>query len=397
MAERSREPEGRGRARVGGARARRLRGRRPSTLLPPTREQAPRTRGRQAGHVVGVADLEEEGGAWAGAQRGTPPPPSPPPRPPHQRPALLERPRLALGPQLDGAVPGPGGEAAVGEDGQGADLERGGTEGGWARVRWGRRRCALPTPTARPVSHAHPRCAHAARRAGGARRAPPSIGATRERAGSMRARARRGRGSRPRATEAGTGAAGEWRRRAPPFAHPPRPALLHRPRPPNARAADRVAPPPPQPGRARPPRPPACAAMATAVTDLTPVLASAQSPDAATRHAAEAALEAARAANPPAFLLALAAQLAGEDKPAATRQIAGLILKNALDAPSDAKKVRKRGGAHPARIARRGRRAPRLAAAPPHPASHPPIHRLNWRRSGRRWMRASRPRSGARC
>ena len=79
--------------------------------------------------------------------------------------------------------------------------------------------------------------------------------------------------------------------------------------------------------------------MAAAVPDLTPILSSAQSPDAATRQAAEAALASARAANLAAFLAALAAELAGEGRPPETRQIAGLILKNTLDAPSDAKKV----------------------------------------------------------
>ena len=86
--------------------------------------------------------------------------------------------------------------------------------------------------------------------------------------------------------------------------------------------------------------PPPSAMAVQALPDLTPVLLAAQSPDAASRGAAEAQLEAARAAAPPAFLLALATELAGEAKPAASRQIAGLILKNALDAPSDAKKAR---------------------------------------------------------
>jgi importin subunit beta-1 len=79
---------------------------------------------------------------------------------------------------------------------------------------------------------------------------------------------------------------------------------------------------------------------ATAPLDLTPVLVAAQSPDAGVRQAAEAQLTALRASNPPAFLHALAAELAAEAKPAEARQIAGLILKNALDAPSESKKVR---------------------------------------------------------
>jgi importin subunit beta-1 len=74
--------------------------------------------------------------------------------------------------------------------------------------------------------------------------------------------------------------------------------------------------------------------------DLTPILVAAQSPDAGVRQAAEGQLTALRASNPPAFLHALAAELAAEAKPAEARQIAGLILKNALDAPSESKKVK---------------------------------------------------------
>ena len=74
--------------------------------------------------------------------------------------------------------------------------------------------------------------------------------------------------------------------------------------------------------------------------DLTPILVAAQSPDAGVRQAAEGQLTALRASNPPAFLYALAAELAAEAKPPEARQIAGLILKNALDAPSESKKVR---------------------------------------------------------
>lgn len=87
----------------------------------------------------------------------------------------------------------------------------------------------------------------------------------------------------------------------------------------------------------------AAAAMSTTL-DLTPILVAAQSPDAGVRQAAESQLTALRSANPPAFLLGLASELAAEAKPAEARQIAGLILKNALDAPSDAKKVRQGRG-----------------------------------------------------
>lgn len=80
--------------------------------------------------------------------------------------------------------------------------------------------------------------------------------------------------------------------------------------------------------------------MAAPLPDLTAVLVSAQSPDAGIRQQAEAALEHLRATQPAAYLAALAAELGGENKPAEARQIAGLILKNALDAPSEVKKVR---------------------------------------------------------
>lgn len=79
--------------------------------------------------------------------------------------------------------------------------------------------------------------------------------------------------------------------------------------------------------------------MAAPLPDLTAVLVSAQSPDASVRQQAEAALEHLRATQPAAYLAALAAELGGESKPAEARQIAGLILKNALDAPSEVKKV----------------------------------------------------------
>lgn len=87
--------------------------------------------------------------------------------------------------------------------------------------------------------------------------------------------------------------------------------------------------------------------MAQPLPELTNVLVSAQSPDAAVRQQAEQALEHLKQSQPAAYLAALAAELGGEQKPAEARQIAGLILKNALDAPSAVQKVkqwRKRGG-----------------------------------------------------
>lgn len=81
-------------------------------------------------------------------------------------------------------------------------------------------------------------------------------------------------------------------------------------------------------------------AMAQPLPELTNVLVSAQSPDAAVRQQAEQALEHLKSSQPAAYLAALAAELGGEQKPAEARQIAGLILKNALDAPSAVQKVR---------------------------------------------------------
>jgi importin subunit beta-1 len=80
--------------------------------------------------------------------------------------------------------------------------------------------------------------------------------------------------------------------------------------------------------------------MAQPLPELTNVLVSAQSPDAAVRQQAEQALEHLKSSQPAAYLAALAAELGGEQKPAEARQIAGLILKNALDAPSAVQKVR---------------------------------------------------------
>ena len=86
-------------------------------------------------------------------------------------------------------------------------------------------------------------------------------------------------------------------------------------------------------------------AMAQPLPELTNVLVSAQSPDALTAlggevFSAEQALEHLKSSQPAAYLAALAAELGGEQKPAEARQIAGLILKNALDAPSAVQKVR---------------------------------------------------------
>jgi importin subunit beta-1 len=78
--------------------------------------------------------------------------------------------------------------------------------------------------------------------------------------------------------------------------------------------------------------------MASAV-DLTPVLQNAQSADASARQQAELQLQQFQQQNYAAYLVSLATELNKEQANAATRQISGVILKNSLDAPSDARKV----------------------------------------------------------
>ena len=75
--------------------------------------------------------------------------------------------------------------------------------------------------------------------------------------------------------------------------------------------------------------------------DITPLLEHAQSPDAALRNQAEQQLKQLEEQNAVAYLTALASELASSHKPAGARQIAGLILKNALDAPDEKKKARR--------------------------------------------------------
>lgn len=76
-----------------------------------------------------------------------------------------------------------------------------------------------------------------------------------------------------------------------------------------------------------------------AVADVTEVLTGAQSPDANTRNQAELQLKQFQQQNLPSYLLSLATEIANDAKPEHSRQMAGLMLKNALDAPSAAVKV----------------------------------------------------------
>jgi importin subunit beta-1 len=75
------------------------------------------------------------------------------------------------------------------------------------------------------------------------------------------------------------------------------------------------------------------------VADITTVLRNAQNADTSIRTQAELQLQQYQQQNLPGYLLSLATELADESKPADVRQIAGLIIKNALDAPSEARKV----------------------------------------------------------
>lgn len=88
--------------------------------------------------------------------------------------------------------------------------------------------------------------------------------------------------------------------------------------------------------------------------DLTQLLLAAQSADHNARTQAEASLKQLQEGQYPTAMASLAAELANNDKPADTRRLAGLILKNALDAKEEARKASPRrpssggGGMEPA-------------------------------------------------
>ncbi len=73
--------------------------------------------------------------------------------------------------------------------------------------------------------------------------------------------------------------------------------------------------------------------MASGTPDLTAILQAAQSADAAVRQQAEQTLSVAFVSSPENYLASLAGELANTEKPENVRQIAGILLKNALDAP----------------------------------------------------------------
>lgn len=72
--------------------------------------------------------------------------------------------------------------------------------------------------------------------------------------------------------------------------------------------------------------------------EITQVLLSAQSPDGKIRSAAEEALKQLQEQNIPLFLLSLSAELSNDQKPPESRRLAGIVLKNSLDAKESAKK-----------------------------------------------------------
>ena len=74
-------------------------------------------------------------------------------------------------------------------------------------------------------------------------------------------------------------------------------------------------------------------------TELTPVLQHAQSADASLRTQAEQQLQAYQQQDYAGYLVALVSELANDAKPPETRQIAGLLLKNMLDATDVERKV----------------------------------------------------------
>ena len=82
------------------------------------------------------------------------------------------------------------------------------------------------------------------------------------------------------------------------------------------------------------------------VVDVSAILQNAQSADAHARQQAEIQLQQFQQQDYPSYLLSLATELSKEQADAATRQMAGVILKNNVDAPSEARKVRRILGDH---------------------------------------------------
>uniref|UniRef100_A0A7N0VBZ6 Importin N-terminal domain-containing protein n=1 Tax=Kalanchoe fedtschenkoi TaxID=63787 RepID=A0A7N0VBZ6_KALFE len=74
------------------------------------------------------------------------------------------------------------------------------------------------------------------------------------------------------------------------------------------------------------------------VMDITNYLLAAQAADAKVRTEAETSLKQFQEQNLPAFILSLAAELSNNDKPVESRRLAGIVLKNSLDAKDSSKK-----------------------------------------------------------
>lgn len=76
-----------------------------------------------------------------------------------------------------------------------------------------------------------------------------------------------------------------------------------------------------------------------APVEVTQLLLHAQDPDPNVRSQAEAKIEQYRSENYPGFLASLAAELSNTGKPGDSRRLAGLVLKNTLDAKDEARKA----------------------------------------------------------
>lgn len=72
--------------------------------------------------------------------------------------------------------------------------------------------------------------------------------------------------------------------------------------------------------------------------EITQFLLNAQSPDGLVRKQAEDSLKQIQEQNSAAYLLSLALELANNDKPTESRKLAGLIVKNSLDAQDTSRK-----------------------------------------------------------
>ena len=73
--------------------------------------------------------------------------------------------------------------------------------------------------------------------------------------------------------------------------------------------------------------------------EVTQILLNAQAVDGTLRKQAEESLKQFQEQNLPSFLFSLAGELANDEKPAESRKLAGLILKNALDAKEQHRKI----------------------------------------------------------